>query len=118
MSIFDSFPEPLFQVIELGLGILNLGNRRMLLLQLMMLLSQRTTSAMLMMRMSNRIPKLMHASSQARRSGILFGNAHGIAIELFGQIRTQGGTFGQCQKTNAQVVNDPRCILFLFDLRN
>lgn len=64
------------------------------------------------------IAKVVGSSPETRRPRVLFRDSHGVAIELVGEIGTEGGTFGKRQQPRAKVVNDSGRVLFFFDLEN
>ena len=91
MSVFHSFAESLFQVVQLRLGKLDLGNGRL-----------RT------------IAKLMRTSTQTRSARVLFGDAHGVAVELLGQIAAEGQAVREAEETRPEVPDDGGAVgLFL-----
>ena len=93
MTALDARPEALFQMVEFLLGQLDLGNGGV-----------------------NAMAEVVHASPQTGRPGVLFRHAHGIAVELVGQVGAQGGAFRQRQEAGVEVVNDARCVLFFLHL--
>jgi len=93
VTTLNAQAETLFQMIEFSLGQLDFRHRGV-----------------------QAVAKVVHATSQAGSTRVLFGHAHRVAVELVGQIRAQRRSFRQRQETRVEVVTNSGGILFFFDL--